>query len=129
MHAIPSSLSWVAQVTQTLDALSAAPVSNYLLALVAVVAVVLLLALWAEAILEPHPSPWLLRLVAWTVTLLACGLLATLSGCGTAPRAVSSCPPVPAELMTPAPEPVPLQPTTRSRTPGATTLTTPAPAQ
>lgn len=64
----------------------------------------------------------------WTTTrvvLLSCISLWVLSACGTAPLPVGSCPPVPAELLTPPTQPVPLTPASPSTTPGTTTPSTP----
>lgn len=56
---------------------------------------------------------------------LGCGLLLVLSGCGTAPSQAPWCPPVPAELLTPPQEPVPLTQTSPSTRLGPTKLKTP----
>ncbi len=59
------------------------------------------------------------------VLLLTFVSLWVLSACGTAPSQAGSCPPVPAELLTPPSEPVPLTPASPSTTPGTTTPPTP----
>lgn len=61
---------------------------------------------------------------SYLATLLS-GCLLMLSGCGTAPLPAALCPPVPAELMEPPQEPVPLQRPSNSVTPGTTTPRTP----
>lgn len=63
---------------------------------------------------------------------LGCGLLVTLSGCGTVPCSDLLTREIPAELLRAPMAPTPLMPTppqpSRSKTPGATTSTTPPPA-
>lgn len=55
----------------------------------------------------------------WTAAALGC--LVMLSGCGTAPSRVCTCPEVPAELMEEPQKPVPLQRSTPSKTCSTTT--------
>lgn len=65
-----------------------------------------------------------LRRLRWP---LCCSLL-MLSGCGTQPLRVDTCPPVPAELMTRPSQPVLLEPGLRLKTLGTTRPSTPASA-
>jgi hypothetical protein len=79
-----------------------------------------LLAMLARVLTGRHPlHPALLK------SLALCCLLPGLSACGTAPSSVLTCPRVPAELMSPPAQPVPLKAGSPWMTPGATTLRMP----
>lgn len=99
---------------------------------------VLGLVLWAAAIQLQPVLWWPLRLARRlalrckraALLLITC-CLAVLSGCGTVPLPGVTCPPVPAALLQPPTAPTLLAPKAQgsdSRTPGTTTLQTPAPA-
>lgn len=82
-------------------------------------ACVCLVLFMAQALMRVLP----VRLLA--ALTLGFGSLWLLSGCGTAPSPVWTCPPVPAALMEAPQTPVPLIPGSTSATPGSTTPSTP----
>lgn len=81
----------------------------------------LLVPLLAVMPLVP-PAAWV---KGYLLVALAGGSVLTLSGCGTAPLQAAQCLPVPAALMEPPQQPVPLQPMPSLKTPGQTTPKTP----
>lgn len=77
-------------------------------------------------------SPVILSRLAALLVLLPTALLVSalaLSGCGTAPSAVQTHPPVPAELLIPPAQPVLLTPGLGLKPPGPTRQSTPKAAQ
>lgn len=109
------------------DLLSSAPQDVRLIVLcaLALLLMVVVLPVLLAGLSRPHlPARHSFRAGYLTTLALGCALLLTLSGCGTAPPRACTCPPVPAELLTPPQEPVLLQAPTPSPTPGATTSRT-----
>ncbi len=82
-----------------------------------------LLALACVWLVLPLRRGWcrLVYLPMFPVAVLILVSVLALSACGTAPLPATTCPPVPAALMTPPAPPVPLGPTSALPPPGATT--------